>query len=105
MEKSVQSWHRREIFCHHLITLSALYSIDCGIVTPICFVVLRLMSSSNFVAAHGLFFLIIVINLRHHVYHLVAEAFLGGYLDGLVLSQLQRFQARFQHRDLRLLLL
>ena len=29
-ENSVQSWHRCLVFCHHLITLSALYSIDCG---------------------------------------------------------------------------
>src|SRR5262249_23572506 len=32
-----------------LITLSARYSIDCGIVTPICLAVLRLIASSNFV--------------------------------------------------------
>ena len=33
----------------HLITLSARYSTDCGIVSPICFAVLRLMTSSNFI--------------------------------------------------------
>ena len=33
----------------HLITLSARYSNDCGIVSPICFAVLRLITSSNFV--------------------------------------------------------
>src|SRR5882724_453734 len=33
----------------HLITLSARYSIDCGIVRPICFAVLRFIASSNFV--------------------------------------------------------
>jgi hypothetical protein len=32
-----------------LITLSARNSTDCGIVTPICFAVLRLITSSNFV--------------------------------------------------------
>ena len=31
----------------YLITLSARYSTDCGIVTPICFAVLRLITSSN----------------------------------------------------------
>src|SRR5215471_21135405 len=31
------------------ITLSARYSTVCGIVTPICFAVLRLITSSNFV--------------------------------------------------------
>src|SRR5882724_11758241 len=39
MENSVQSWHRCLVFCHHLITLSALYSMDCGIFRPICFAV------------------------------------------------------------------
>ena len=33
----------------HLITLSALASTFCGIVRPICFAVLRLITSSNFV--------------------------------------------------------
>ena len=33
----------------YLITLSARYSTDSGIVTPICFAVLRLITSSNFV--------------------------------------------------------
>ena len=33
----------------YLITLSARYSMDCGIVRPICFAVLRLITSSNFV--------------------------------------------------------
>jgi hypothetical protein len=33
----------------HLITLSARNSTDCGIVRPICFAVLRLIISSNFV--------------------------------------------------------
>src|SRR5262249_30633720 len=47
--KSVQSWHRCLIFCHHLITLSARYSIDCGMLRPICLAVLRLITSSNFV--------------------------------------------------------
>jgi hypothetical protein len=32
----------------HLITLSARASTFCGIITPICFAVLRLMTSSNF---------------------------------------------------------
>jgi hypothetical protein len=49
MENSVQSWHRRLVFRHHLITLSALYSKDCGMVRPICFAVLRLITNSNFV--------------------------------------------------------
>jgi hypothetical protein len=31
------------------MTLSARYNSDCGIVTPICFAVLRLITSSNFV--------------------------------------------------------
>src|SRR5437870_13380528 len=31
------------------MTLSALYSIDCGMVTPICLAVLRLITSSNLV--------------------------------------------------------
>ena len=35
----------------HLITLSALYSTDCGIVSPICFAVLRLITNANFIAA------------------------------------------------------
>jgi hypothetical protein len=48
-ENSVQSWHRRWVFCHHLMTLSARYSKDCGIVRPICFAVLRLITNSNFV--------------------------------------------------------
>ena len=34
---------------NYLMTLSARYSIDCGIVMPICFAVLRLITSSNFV--------------------------------------------------------
>jgi hypothetical protein len=33
----------------YFMTLSARYSTDCGIVRPICFAVLRLMTSSNFV--------------------------------------------------------
>ena len=33
----------------HLMTLSARYRIDCGIVTPICLAVFRLITSSNFV--------------------------------------------------------
>jgi len=37
--KSIQSGQHRLFFCHHLMTLSALYSIDCGIVTAICFAV------------------------------------------------------------------
>ena len=48
-ENSVQSSHRNLVFCRHLITLSALYSKDCGMVRPICFAVLRLITSSNFV--------------------------------------------------------
>jgi hypothetical protein len=47
MENLVQSWHRRLIFCHHVITLSALYSVECGIARPICFVVLRFIKISN----------------------------------------------------------
>jgi hypothetical protein len=35
--------------CGYLITLSARASTFCGIVTPICFAVLRLITSSNFV--------------------------------------------------------
>src|SRR5262245_57228996 len=33
----------------HLITLSARNSTDCGIVTPICLAVLRLMTNSNLI--------------------------------------------------------
>src|SRR5215831_17469628 len=33
----------------YLITLSARYRTDCGIVRPICFAILRLMMNSNFV--------------------------------------------------------
>src|SRR5207249_7667140 len=33
----------------YLMTLSAWYSTDCGIVRPICFAVLRLITNSNFV--------------------------------------------------------
>ena len=36
-------------FYDHLITLSALASTFCGIVRPICFAVLRFITSSNFV--------------------------------------------------------
>ena len=49
LENSVQSWHRCLVFCHHLITLSALTSTFGGIVRPICLAVLRLITSSNFV--------------------------------------------------------
>ena len=35
----------------HLITLSARYSTDCGIVKPICLAVFRLITNSNFVGA------------------------------------------------------
>ncbi len=49
MENSVQSWHRRLVFCHHLITLSALASTFGGIVKPICFAAFKLIHSSNFV--------------------------------------------------------
>jgi len=45
----IHSWHRCLFFCDHLITLSARYSIDCGIVRPICLAVFRLITSSNFV--------------------------------------------------------
>jgi hypothetical protein len=45
---SSNCWQRSLVFFHHLITLSALYSIDCGIVRPICFAVFRLITSSNF---------------------------------------------------------
>jgi hypothetical protein len=34
---------------NHLITLSARYSTDCGIVRPSCFAVFRLITNSNFV--------------------------------------------------------
>src|SRR5262249_37969626 len=49
MEKSVQSWQRSFVFFAHLITLSALYSKDCGLVRLICCAVFRLITSSNFV--------------------------------------------------------
>ena len=49
LENSVQSWHRRLFFCHHLISLSARASTSGGIVRPICLAVLRLITSSNFV--------------------------------------------------------
>ena len=48
-EKSIQSWHRRTLCCHHLMTLSARYSTDCGIVRLSAFAVFRLMTNSNFV--------------------------------------------------------
>ena len=49
MENSVQSWHRRLVFCHHLISLFARASTSGGIVRPICLAVFRLITSSNFV--------------------------------------------------------
>ena len=49
-EKSVQSWHRCVVFCHHLITSLARASTSGGIVRPICFAAFRLMMNSNFVA-------------------------------------------------------
>ena len=52
MEKSVQSWHRCLVFCHHLINLFARASTSGGIVRPICFAALRLIMSSNFVGRH-----------------------------------------------------
>src|SRR5215510_9583082 len=48
-ENTVQSWHRRSVFCHHLISLFARASSSDGIVKPICFAVFRLMTNSNFV--------------------------------------------------------
>jgi hypothetical protein len=47
-EHSIQSWVRRLVFCHYLITLSALASTLGGIVRPICLAALRFMMSSNF---------------------------------------------------------
>ena len=49
MEKSVQSWHRRVVFFHHLISRFARASTSGGISMPICFAVFRLITSSNFV--------------------------------------------------------
>jgi hypothetical protein len=43
LEKSVQSWHRRLVFFHHLSTLSTLASTFGGIVTPIYFAAFRLI--------------------------------------------------------------
>src|SRR5207247_11465151 len=40
--------NRQSKIQNHLITLSARYSTACGIVRPICFAVLRLITSSNF---------------------------------------------------------
>jgi hypothetical protein len=37
----IQSWHRRLVFYHQLITLSALASTFGGIVTPICLAAFR----------------------------------------------------------------
>ena len=48
-ENSVQSWHRRLVFNDHLINLVARASTSGGIVRPICFAVLRLITNSNFV--------------------------------------------------------
>jgi len=48
-------------------------------------------------------FLTLIINLRHHVDYLVAEAFLGCYLDRRVLLQLQRLQPRRDSLHVRLL--
>jgi hypothetical protein len=45
----IQSWHRCLVFCHHLISLFARASTFGGIVTPICFAVFRLITSSKFV--------------------------------------------------------
>ena len=49
MEKTVQSWHRRLVFFHHLISLFALASTSGGIVTPICFAVFILITNSNLI--------------------------------------------------------
>jgi hypothetical protein len=49
MENTVQSWPRRSVFFHHLITLSARASTLGGMVTPICFAVFKLTSNSNFI--------------------------------------------------------
>src|SRR5262245_37565221 len=50
MEKSVQSWHRCLVFCHHLITLFARARKSGESVSPICFAALRFMMNSNFIA-------------------------------------------------------
>ena len=50
MEKSIQSWHRCLVFCHHLITLFARANTSAGIISPICFAALRLMTNSKFIA-------------------------------------------------------
>ena len=67
-------------------------------VRPICLAVFRLITNSNFVGcctgkSAGLA-PFNIINLWHHVEHLVAEAFLGCYLNRVALSQLQRLQPR-----------
>ena len=36
MENSIQSWHRHELSCYHLMTLFASSSTRTGIVSPIC---------------------------------------------------------------------
>src|SRR5439155_25290998 len=41
--------NRRSKIENHLITLSARYRTDCGIVRPICLAVLRFITNSNFV--------------------------------------------------------
>src|SRR5439155_26415999 len=41
--------HRQSKIENHLITLSARYKTDCGIVRPICLAVLRFITNSNFV--------------------------------------------------------
>src|SRR4030095_2324328 len=50
MENSVQSWHRRLVFFHHLITLFARERNSGASVRPICFAAFKLITNSNCVA-------------------------------------------------------
>ena len=84
----VRSLFGSPIVLPHLILLSARNH------QTVCLAALKLIMNSNFVGRFQTVFPIVIINLRYNIDHLVAEAFLGCYLDSLVLSQLQRLEPR-----------
>ena len=106
-ENTGQSWHRRLFFCHRLITLSALASLGSNrkvdlrripprkdsLITTMegTFKMLKGWSAWNKIR---LFLKSLLSTYGITSTDLVAEAFLGCYLDRVVLSQLQRLQPR-----------
>ena len=99
MEKSVQSWHRRLVFCHHLITLFARERNSGESVRPICFAAFKLITNSNFVAcctgrSAGFAPLRILSTLVGRFAELVTEVYPVGHQTSLIHKLLLEINSR-----------